>query len=146
MKLRWLFLYGALMSVLSIAAVTFFSVFLAMQGVSVPWVQTVPSGYAVNHVATVPIGLWLGAIITLSTHALAMRKHSSAYYFMAILPIVLVISFTFFLLYASACKACATSFCSHVSSCGINVQITLTLFELYCNCAQALPGFIAGLI
>lgn len=146
MKLRWLLLYGALVILLSMVAVTFFSVYLTMQGINIPWVKAVPTGYAVNNTVTALIGLALGTLWTLVTHLLASRTGSHAFYYAGIPPIIIVVALTVLLLYGGACGVCRAVACSQVSSCGIRVQLSLTFFELYCNCAQALPSFLANLI
>jgi hypothetical protein len=129
-------LYVLIVVVLSSVMVLFLSVFAAMQGVDVPWIQEEAGKYTVNNALVLIPGTIVGLPFVLLSHRLAVTTGRRGYYFLAIWPIVVIVPLVVLLLYGGACGYCRAVVCTPnpVQSCGITARLSLTLFEVMCRC------------
>lgn len=129
-------LYVIFIVVLSSVMVLFLSLFAAMQGVDVPWLQEEAGKYTVKNALVLIPGTIVGLLFVLLSHRLAVTTGRRGYYFLAIWPIIVVIPLAILMLYGGACGYCRAVVCTPnpVQSCGITARFSLTLFEVMCNC------------
>jgi hypothetical protein len=129
-------LYVLIVVVLSSVMVLFLSVFAAMQGVDVPWIQEEAGKYTIKNALVLIPGTIVGLPFVLLSHRLAVTTGRRGYYFLAIWPIIVVIPLAILKLYGGACGYCRAVVCTPnpVQSCGITARFSLTLFEVMCNC------------
>lgn len=116
--------------------VLFLSLFAAMQGVDVPWLQEEAGKYTVKNALVLIPGTIVGLLFVLLSHRLVVTTGRRGYYFLAIWPIIVVIPLAILMLYGGACGYCRAVVCTPnpVQSCGITARFSLTLFEVMCNC------------
>jgi uncharacterized membrane protein len=129
-------LYVLIVVVLSSIMVLFLSVFAAMQGVDVPWIQEEAGKYTIKNALVLIPGTIVGLLFVLLSHRLVVTTGRRGYYFLAIWPIIVVIPLAILMLYGEACGYCRAVVCTPnpVQSCGITARFSLTLFEVMCNC------------
>lgn len=138
MSRKGLFIYTLLLMVGSTIAVALVSALLAMNGYVLPWMEPLASGsgYAIRNAWILLPGIALGALLAGLSHALARGTGNSIYYFSGWVLVVVVVAATALLLYGGACGFCAKKVCSAggVKSCGVQLQVSITFFKIYCEC------------
>lgn len=138
MSRKGLFIYTLLLMMGSTIAVALVSALLAMNGYVLPWIEPLAdgSGYAIRNAWILLPGIALGALLAWLSHTLVRRTDNSIYYFSGWVLVVVVIAATALLLYGGACGFCAKKVCTAggVRSCGVQLQLSITFFKIYCEC------------
>lgn len=133
-------LYALLLSVVSTVAVALFSAWLAFSGHVLPWIVPLAdgSGFAIRNAWILLPGVGLGSLLALGSHYLAVRTNNRRYYYAGWVVVVVVVAAVALLLYGGACGYCAKVVCTAggVKSCGVKLQISVTFFQIYCECYQ----------
>lgn len=144
-------IYWLLLSLASTVVVALGSAQLALQGYVLPWITPLAdgSGFALRGGWIVLPSLALGFILAWGSDFLARRSGNRSYYFAAWILVVVVISAAALVLYGGACDACAKAICNSgsVKSCGVQLQISITFFKIYCECYKPsgwLPSILTG--
>jgi len=124
--------------------VLFLSVYSALHGAVPPWIQQTPGGYAIRNVWVLAVGAGLGILLTAISHYLAVKTRRTAYYYAAVWVVIVVVAVAALLMYGGACGFCKAVVCKPnlVQACGIRLKLSVTLFEIYCECYKARMLFL----
>lgn len=96
-------------------------------------------GYAVRNGWVLVVGAALGILLTALSHYLAVKTGKRGYYYAAVWVVVVVVAAAALLMYGGACGFCKAVVCkpNPVQACGIRLKLSVTLFEIYCECYKA---------